>query len=49
MQIEFLAKFNKDLDKIDDDFIKSKIIEIIEEVEASKKLSEITNLKKLGI
>jgi len=37
------------LDKIDDDFIKSKIIEIIEEVEASKKLSEITNLKKLGI
>ncbi len=36
MEIEFLAKFNKDLDRIEDTIIKRKVIKIIEQVELSE-------------
>ena len=48
MEIVFLAKFNKDLDRIEDTQIKMKIIEIIEEIEFSEKLSDLVNVKKLS-
>lgn len=48
MELEFLAKFNKDLDKIDDAQIKIKVIDIIEEIELSEKLSDLVNVKKLS-
>jgi mRNA interferase RelE/StbE len=47
MVVEFLAKFSKDLDKIKDGDIKQRIINIIEEIELSNKLSELSNTKKL--
>lgn len=39
MEVVFLAKFNKDLDRISDTQIKTKVIELIEEIEISEKLS----------
>jgi mRNA interferase RelE/StbE len=47
MKVEFLSKFNKDLDKIDDKIIKLKLINIIESIEQSYSISETSNLKKL--
>ena len=47
MELEYLAKFNKDLDKIDDAQIKMKVIDIIEQIELSEKLSDLVNVKKL--
>lgn len=48
MEIVFLAKFNKDLDRIEDAQIKMKVIDIIEEIEFSDKLSDLVNVKKLS-
>ncbi|GAB1370917.1 hypothetical protein MASR1M45_09790 [Candidatus Kapaibacterium sp.] len=48
MEVLFLAKFNKDLDRILDNQIKLKVIEIIEEIELSEKLSDLSNVKKLS-
>ena len=48
MKVEFLAKFNKDLDKIDDKIIRQKILEIIEEIESVEKISGLSKLKKLS-
>ncbi len=48
MEVVFLAKFNKDLDKIEDSQIKMKVIDIIEEIELSEKLSDLVNVKKLS-
>ena len=48
MEVAFLAKFNKDLDKIEDSQIKMKVIDIIEEIELSEKLSNLVNVKKLS-
>ena len=47
MKVEFLAKFGKDLDKIDDKQIKQKIVEIIAEIESAVKLSDLSNVKKI--
>lgn len=48
MEVVFLAKFNKDLDKISDSRIKTKVIELIEEIEISEKLTDLVNVKKLS-
>ncbi|MCX7737423.1 MAG: type II toxin-antitoxin system RelE/ParE family toxin [Candidatus Kapabacteria bacterium] len=48
MEVVFLAKFNKDLDKISDTQIKMQVIRIIEEIELAKKLSDLVNVKKLS-
>ncbi len=48
MEMVFLAKFNKDLDRIEDTQIKMKVIEIIEEIEFSEKLTDLVNVKKLS-
>jgi mRNA interferase RelE/StbE len=47
MNVEFLKKFNKDLDKIDASSVLENIEEIIEFVENADNLSEIPNVKKL--
>lgn len=48
MQVEFLKKFYKDLDKISETTVKTDIVQTIENVESAKKISEIKNLKKLS-
>lgn len=48
MEVVFLAKFNKDLDRISDTQIKTKVIELIEEIDFSEKLSDLVNVKKLS-
>jgi len=47
MKTVFLRKFSKDLDKIDSRQVLNAIAEVIEQVEQSKTLSEIQQLKKL--
>lgn len=47
MQVQFTAKFSKDLDKISLKSVKNSIIQIIELIENSKDLTSIPNLKKL--
>ncbi len=47
MQLVILNKFYKDLDKIDDKKLASKIIQIIEDIENAGTLSDIKNLKKM--
>lgn len=47
MNVEFTRLFLKDLDKINQPSVKKQISALIEEVERSAALSEITNLKKL--
>jgi mRNA interferase RelE/StbE len=48
MEVVFLAKFDKDLDKIQNSQIKMKVIDIIEEIIVSEKLSDLVNVKKLS-
>ncbi|MCX6154478.1 MAG: hypothetical protein NT007_09980 [Candidatus Kapabacteria bacterium] len=47
MKIEFLSKFRKDLESIDDVRLHHKLLIIIREIESANKLSDITNVKKL--
>ena len=47
MKVEFLARFNKDVEKLDNQKIKNNLISIISELESAQKLNEIKNLKKL--
>lgn len=47
MHLVILNKFYKDLDKIDDKKLASKIIQIIEDIENAGTLSDIKNLKKM--
>ena len=47
MQVEFLESFLKDIEKIDDSKVLAKIEQIILNIESSKTLKEIPNLKKL--
>lgn len=47
MNIEFRKSFEKDLLKILDADLFTRIQEIIEQVEKAEKLSEVTNVKKL--
>ncbi len=47
MQVEFLAKFNRDLDRIHLKSVKNSIAEVIDLVKKSSSISQITNIKKL--
>ena len=47
MKIEFLARFNKDVEKLDNQKIKDNLISIISELESAQKLKEIKNVKKI--
>lgn len=47
MQVVFLAKFSKDLDEIKSKKLKTAILEIIENLEKTGELKEITSLKKM--
>lgn len=48
MKVEFLSKFNKDLDRLNTSQFKTTILKAILFVEAANHLSEIPNLKKLS-
>jgi mRNA interferase RelE/StbE len=47
VKLEFRSSFAKDLTKIRDKALLRRVRELIEEVERSKSLTEISNLKKL--
>jgi mRNA interferase RelE/StbE len=47
MRIEFLSKFNQDLNKIHLKSVKKSLINIIELTQGAKSLMEIPHLKKL--
>jgi mRNA interferase RelE/StbE len=47
MRVEFLAKFLKDLDKLNVAHVKASVIKSIEKLEAANNLQEIQQLKKL--
>jgi len=47
MHIEFLARFSKDIDKINQQSVKSAIAKAIVEVEHAKSITEIRNVKKM--
>jgi hypothetical protein len=46
MQVEFLERFSKDLDKVKVKHVKDAIRKLILRLEAANSLSEIPNLKK---
>jgi addiction module RelE/StbE family toxin len=48
MQVEFLSKFSKDLDKIKSKKLKDSVHSLIEQFENSESLSKIHNVKKLS-
>ena len=47
MKIEFLAKFDKDLDKILDNDLLEDIANVIEQVENAVNITELKNVKKM--
>jgi mRNA interferase RelE/StbE len=47
MEIVFDKSFSKSLDKLSDNDIKNKIINIISEIESVESLSQISNVKKM--
>jgi mRNA interferase RelE/StbE len=47
MEVEFLDKFYKDLDKISLKSVKNSLSRLIEDIESAQNLSEIPNTKKL--
>ncbi len=47
MKVEFLTKFNRDLDKLTDLNLKKKIFKVILECEQTLSIHEIRNIKKL--
>jgi len=47
MHAEFTSRFSKDLDKLNQAFVKKDIAAVIEEVEKAVDLSGIKNIKKL--
>jgi mRNA interferase RelE/StbE len=48
MDVEFLEKFGKDLDKIRQGFVKDAVRKVIIRVEQASNLNEIPHLKKLS-
>ena len=48
MQVEFVEKFGKDLDKIHQGFVKKAVQKTIIQVEQANNLSEISHIKKLS-
>lgn len=47
MHLEFLAKFSKDLDKLQQKSVKSNIEKVIKQFELADSVDEISNIKKL--
>ncbi len=47
MKVEFLDKFSKDIDRIDNVKIRKKLAGIIEEIENSEKLSDLKKVRKI--
>ncbi len=47
MQVEFLSRFNKDVDALSDDKVKTSLLKIIEEVEKANSIRQLSNVKKL--
>ncbi|MFN0175153.1 MAG: type II toxin-antitoxin system RelE family toxin [Saprospiraceae bacterium] len=47
MKTEFLRKFSKDIDKIEDKRVLTSIAELIEAIEQAENLFDIANVKKL--
>jgi len=47
MQVEFLARFSKDLDKINSKTVKQEVIKFIELIDEAKSISSLPNIKKL--
>jgi mRNA interferase RelE/StbE len=47
MKIEFLSKFNQDLNRIHLKSVKNSLVKLIEAVQEAKSLMEIPHLKKL--
>lgn len=47
MKVEFLSKFNRDLDRIHLKSVKNSIAGIIHEVKAANSIAQIPNVKKL--
>ena len=43
----FAAKFDKDLDKIEDEAMLERIAQVIEQIEAAQKPADIHNIKKM--
>lgn len=48
MTVEFLEKFSKDLDKLNQPFVRSAVLKTIKRVESSKSISEVPKVKKLS-
>ena len=48
MQLEFLDKFSKDIDRINNKSVKAKLVKLIDQFESSENLDGIPNLKKLA-
>jgi mRNA interferase RelE/StbE len=47
MQVEFLDKFTKDVDRISLKSVRSNLVKLVAQIESSENLIEIQNLKKL--
>lgn len=47
MKVEFLSKFNKDLNKLYDKDVWASVLKIIEFIESADNVTSIPNLKKL--
>jgi mRNA interferase RelE/StbE len=48
MIVEFLEKFSKDIDRINQPHVKDGVVRMIKRVEAAKSFSEIPHTKKLS-
>jgi mRNA interferase RelE/StbE len=47
MQAEFLSSFYKDLDDLNQKFVRKQVVKLIEQVEAAENLLHFSNVKKL--
>jgi mRNA interferase RelE/StbE len=47
MQVEFLSKFSKDIDKINQKSVRNNLIKLIQLIESVNDLKNVPNLKKL--
>ena len=47
MQVEFLSKFSKDIDKINQKSVRNNLIKLVQLIESVNDLENVPNLKKL--
>jgi mRNA-degrading endonuclease RelE of RelBE toxin-antitoxin system len=47
MQVEFLSKFSKDIDKINQKSVRNNLVKLIQLIESVNDLENLPNLKKL--